>query len=233
MTAPATLTTGFNLNPMQEKILNLLGQGFPAGVVASSVGCEASYVSQLISLDWFAQLVQEKKFAHLQKHTAIDAKYDSIEEKLLEKLEKTLPLIIRPGDITKTLQTINGAKRRGVQSTDPATLTQNIVQLTLPNVIIQKFVSNAHNQIVEVQDDTGQQRTLVTVTSGSLERLSRETIPADFTQLTNGGSAGSSEDFSRKTIAPERLNLPAEIIAAQEGLNKSIRSSQPITADDL
>lgn len=224
------------LNDTQNKMLALLGQGFPPVVVASSLGCSESYVSQMLSEDWFAQQVQELKFKVLQKHTRIDDKYDTIEERLLEKLERAVPLIVRPQDITRTLQAINGAKRRGSGSQSPTTITQNIVQLTLPTALLQKFVSNQNNQIIEVQDGNGQQNPLVTTTSGSLERLSREAREArELRESERRSLAGStdSEDQQRQAISSQELSLLSAAQPAQVRLGKSPSNQGPIKAEDL
>ena len=227
------ITTQPQLTATQEKLMNLLSQGFPASVVAQATGCDESYVSQMLAVDWFANLVQEKKFLALQKHTNLDNMYDSLEEKLLQKLDKASAMLIKPQDITRTLQMVNTAKRKGMQSGGPATITQTYVSLTLPTAILSRFISNAQNQIVEVQDGTGNQNTLVTATTGTLERLSREASEAQFTELPSSGSAEGTENFQGKTIESRQLKLSAEIGAAQEGLKKGLRLTQAITADDL
>lgn len=224
------------LNATQERILQLLGQNFPASVVASAVGVDESYVSQLLSQEAFAQAVQERRFLATQKSVQLDDKYDSIETKLLEKLEKSIPLIVRPHDITKTLQMVNSAKRRSTPLSTGANVTQNIVNLVLPTAILNRFVSNGNNQIVEVQDGTGKQTTLVTATSGALERLAREVSPVEFTQLPSSGTSGnsaSSSNFSEEACESWRSDLPSEISFAPKGPSPRTGSTQKITAEDL
>lgn len=221
------------MNDTQNKMLALLGQGFPPVVVASSLGCSESYVSQMLSEDWFARQVQELKFKTLQKHTVIDNKYDTLEERLLEKLERAIPLIVRPADITRTLQAINGAKRRGSGSQGQTTITQNIVQLTLPTALLQRFVSNQNNQIIEVQDGNGQQNPLVTTSSHSLERLSREAREARELRNSECGSLLGSTSQPSQAISPKELSLLSEAQSSQVRLGKGPESKGPIKAEDL
>ncbi|MCY1426595.1 hypothetical protein D9M71_424180 [compost metagenome] len=213
----------------------LLGSGYPAPVVASSVGVTESYISQLMSLDWFSAQVQELKFLNLKKHTELDDAYDDLEEKLLKKLDKLVPLLIKPMDVTRVLQTVNSAKRRGAGSSEVGHITQNIVQLSLPEALLQKFIKNTNNQIVEVQDGTGQQNSLVTTSSGSLERLSREVREADELSESIRGSILSqhSEDRQDKTISPEVLEQLANAKTLIKGLNESGRTKAALTAEDL
>ena len=226
------------MNATQERAMALLGSGYPPSIVASSVGVSESYLSQLLSLDWFATQVQELKFLNLRKHTELDDAYDDLEEKLLKKLDKLVPLLIKPMDITKVLQTVNGAKRRGSGGSDVGHITQNIVNLTLPAALLQKFIKNINNQIVEVQDGTGQPKSLVTTSSSALERLSREAREAE--ELSESihrtileGEVSDSKTGQSKTISPEELELLANPRTLIKGLNESGRTSPALTAEDL
>lgn len=223
------------MNATQERIMSLLGSGYPAPVVASSAGVTESYVSQLMSLDWFSAQVQELKFLNLKKHTELDDAYDDLEDKLLKKLDKLVPLIVRPMDVARVLQTVNAAKRRGAGSSEVGHITQNIVNLTLPPALMQRFVKNANNQIVEVQDGTGQQNSLVTTSSGSLERLSREAREAEELSESLRGSilAEHSSSGQSQTISPEELELLSNSKALIKGLNESGRTKAALTAEDL
>ncbi len=228
-------TTVPQMNATQERALALLGSGYPAPVVASSVGVTESYISQLMSMDWFSAQVQELKFLNLKKHTELDDAYDDLEEKLLKKLDKLVPLLIKPMDVTRVLQTVNAAKRRGAGSSEVGHITQNIVQLSLPPALLQKFIKNTNNQIVEVQDGTGQQNSLVTTSSGSLERLSREAREAEELSESLRGNilAEHSSSGQGKTISPEELSLLSDSKALIKGLNESGRTKAALTAEDL
>lgn len=230
-------STDIQMNATQERALALLGSGYPAPVVASSVGVSESYISQLMSMDWFSAQVQELKFLNLKKHTELDDAYDDLEEKLLKKLDKLIPLLIKPMDVTRVLQTVNGAKRRGAGSSEVGHITQNIVQLSLPPALMQRFIKNANNQIVEVQDGTGQQNSLVTTSSGSLERLSREAREADELSESLRGSIiaeiSNSSSGQSQTISPEELSVLANSRTLIKGLNESGRTAPALKAEDL
>jgi hypothetical protein len=220
------------MSATQERALSLLGAGFPPSVVASSIGTSESYISQCMSLDWFAAQVQELKFLNLQKHTELDAMYDDLEEKLVKKLDKLVPLLVKPMDITRVLQTVNSAKRRGAGASDLGTVTQNIIQLTLPPALLQRFIKNTNNQIVEVQDGTGQHNSLVTTSSGSLERLSREIRETEELRSSYGSGIESGME-PQKTISPEALEKLADSKTLIKRLNESGRTAAALTAEDL
>jgi hypothetical protein len=128
--------------------------------------------------------VSELRYTNLQSYNARDDKYDNLEDKLLLKLESSLPLMVRPDSILKALATINGAKRRGQQSTENAAASKQIVNLVLPTKIVTTFITNSNNQVVQAGDQS-----LITMQSGTLldkvkeienERLLPDTpTPAD------------------------------------------------------
>ena len=149
----------------EDKALSLLGSGVPQEAVASALGVTPSYISQLLSDEGFAHKVTELKFEALSKHSQRDRNYDELEDTLLARLKTNASLLIRPMDIMKALQVVNGAKRRGTDSLENIVNQQNIVQLTLPVQIVQNFTTNIHNQVIK----TGNQE-LRTIQSGDLRK---------------------------------------------------------------
>lgn len=185
----------------ETRAMQLLGQGLSASVVASALGVTEGRVSQLLSNSEFAKEVQRLRFENLQKSTAIDGKYSAIEDKLLDKLEKIVPLITKPRDVLAALSTVNSAKRRGATSVDTDSLQAKVVNLTLPVSVQQKFITNVNQQVTEVRDESGNSQTLVTASAGSLDGLAArmlsesKALPEPAAQETaRQGSGESSED---------------------------------------
>lgn len=172
-----------------ERALDLLGQGLSTSIVASALGVTDSAISQLLSNPDFAAKVQELRVAALRKSSELDNTYNDIEDKLLDKLERVMPIINKPRDILSAIKVINGAKRRGVQSTGNEMAQAKIVQITLPQVINTSYVTNVNNQITEVQDENGQSKTLVTMQSGSLDKFANNFSPKRLSKLTDSESS--------------------------------------------
>jgi len=148
---------------IEEKAVTLLGMGVQADSVASALGVTPSRISQLLSKKAFADRVAKLRYENLQSHNKRDQEYDSLEDRLLTKLEKSLPLLVRPDQILKAIQVVNGAKRRGQSAPDTSSSNQNVVNLVLPAQIAQKFVTNIHNQVTKAGDQE-----LLTIPSGNL-----------------------------------------------------------------
>lgn len=166
-----------SLGALEKKVLAMLGSGVSATIVASAVGVGDSYISQLVSVPQFAYEVAKLRMQNTQQYIDTDSKYDSIESKLLKKLEDCLPLMMRPLEILRAIQVINGAKRKTGLGSDTGNNTvavQQVVQLTLPNVIVQKFTTNINNQVV-----TAGAQNLVTANSIQLQQMAQKTIDTE------------------------------------------------------
>ena len=105
----------------------------------------------------------EARISNLSAATDRDARYDSLEDDLLERMKDCLPLMIRPHEILKAIQVINSAKRRGAGPGNSVTENQTIINLVLPTQILTQFQMNTQNQVVQAGDQP-----LLTIQSGSL-----------------------------------------------------------------
>lgn len=148
---------------IEERALSLLGAGINSESVASALGVTPARISQLLAEKHFSQAVSKLRYENLQKHNKRDDLYDSLEDKLLIKLEKSLPLLVRPETILKAMTVVNGAKRRGQSAPQQVSNQQNIVNLILPAVIAEKFTIDINNQVTRAGDQD-----LMTMPSGNL-----------------------------------------------------------------
>jgi hypothetical protein len=147
----------------ESRALALLGSGIGPEAVASALGLTTSAISQWLSKDEFAAQVAELRFQNLAKHNERDSSYDQLEDDLILRLKDCLPLMHRPLEILKAIQVINAAKRRGSSTPESVINQQNIVQITIPSITVNKFTTNMQNLVIK----TGQQE-LLTIQSGSL-----------------------------------------------------------------
>jgi hypothetical protein len=188
--APSSHYSPGQTSSTEEKALHLLGSGVASEQVASALGVTPSRIAQLLAEESFAVKVAALRYESLQKHNKRDGAYDSLEDQLLIKLERSLPLLIKPESILKAIAIVNGAKRRGQSAPQQVTNTQNVVNLILPQVIAQKFTVNLDNQVIRA----GAQE-LLTMPSGNLLKQVEE---------------------ATATAAAARLESPEEQITAEE-----------------
>ena len=165
----------YQLTGLQDRICKLLGQGIEAGRVASALGCEQSYISQLLADDQFKERVQSLKLDLLQAATERDERINSLEDKLIKKVDDALanPLQFRTGmEQVRALSMVNNLKRRGANNDGAITQQNNtIVQLVLPTHIVNKFANKDYQLDINNQVIQAGEQSLVTMQSGSLELM--------------------------------------------------------------
>lgn len=185
---------------LEERIATLLGDGIPAATVAASLGCSESYISQLLSQDDFKQRISTARYEVLAKHNERDASYDTLEDKLLLKLDSSLPLMHRPAEILKALQVVNAAKRRGASAPEAIQEKAVVLKLVMPAQIMHKFTVNIQNQVIQA----GEQE-LLTISSKELENGTRAlkaiTAGNQETRVVAAEQESGGNDTSRFAVA--------------------------------
>lgn len=137
----------------KNQIQKLLGTGLSNEVVATAVGCDPTYISQLMADEEFASAVVALRTISLTANTTRDRNIDGIEDSLIEKLKQLIDdnLIYKPSDILRAFALVNNAKRRGVSAHESLTINNTVVQLILPARVQRNFVQNAQGEVVEVE----------------------------------------------------------------------------------
>ncbi len=160
---------------VETKALKLLGAGHGPEIVAQACGVSTSRISQLLSTPEFAASVMELRYESLQKHNDRDDSYDSLEDTLIKKMKDIIPFMMKPGEVLAAIRIINGAERRGVSSPANEGTHTTTVNITLPSIITQQFVTNINNQVIKA----GSQE-LVTIQSSGITRMlsASEAVPA-------------------------------------------------------
>lgn len=137
----------------KEQIRELLKSNCAPSDVALAVGCEPSYVSQLMQDQDFASEVAVARVKILQEQTGRDGKYDSLEDRLLNGLEMKLDQgvsFLKIETILRAIQTVNQAKRRGAPVGGPSTVVNNVINLNLPAHTVREFQVSGENEVIAV-----------------------------------------------------------------------------------
>lgn len=156
------------------RALSLLGSGVSTEQTAAALGVTPSAISQLLADQEFADQVAHLRYENLQSHNRRDDKYNDLEDDLLKKLKENLSLIMRPEQIMRALAMVNNAKRRGQSAPEQVSESATILTLVLPTQIVQKFETNANNQVIS----TGEQ-SLHTMPSSTLLKHIETTAAAE------------------------------------------------------
>ena len=187
------------LSLTERRALELLGSGAGPEQVASAVGVTTGFISQLLSDETFAAAVADLRFQSLSSYNTRDEKINSLEDQLLEKLENLLPMMFRPMEVVRAYATINAAKRRGAAAPATAHTTQNIVSITLPQIIVDRFTAvttNINNQVIKAGNQD-----LITMQSGALLANCKGDINAEFTKRAEANSRAESAGATDRATA--------------------------------
>lgn len=140
----------------KQRVIELLGAGVSNEQTASAVGCDQSYVSQLMADESFAAKVVALRVAALTENTARDKKINSAEDELIDQLEDMISIraFSKPRDLLTAFAVINKAQRRGIGATEAMTINQTIVNLQLPPAVVRNFTKNQQGEIIEVEGQT-------------------------------------------------------------------------------
>ena len=187
------------LSLTERRALELLGSGAGPEQVASAVGVTTGFISQLLADETFAAAVADLRFQSLSSYNTRDEKINSLEDALLEKLENLLPMMFRPMEVVRAYATINAAKRRGAAAPTSTHTTQNIVSITLPQIIVDRFTAvttNINNQVIKAGNQD-----LITMQSGALLANCKGELNAEFTKRELANSGGTDSGPAERATA--------------------------------
>ncbi len=184
-----------------ERAIKLLGSGIGPAAVATTLGCDASYISQLLMNDVHRDRVLALRMEGLQKQTARDGEIDDLEDQMLEKLRELLPYITNVRQALQAFQLLNAAKRRGAAASNDITIQTNIVSINLPPAAREHFFPkmNQQGEVVQVGDQVTVTASLQTLMQNrlKLKKLTatdaQEISNEDRTRTNTGENAGSEQ----------------------------------------
>lgn len=138
------------------RIKELLGSGLENQVVARAVGVTDGYITQLMSDEAFAEEVSQLRLVNLTANNNRDKVADSIEDSLLEALKDAVETkqLYKPRDILHAYAVVNKATRRGVPATSGVTINATVVNLQLPQKVVENFTINQQGEVVGVGEQT-------------------------------------------------------------------------------
>lgn len=151
----------------KNKVASFLAHGVGEAEIASSVGCDVSYISQLKSDPEIVAIIKDLRSQMTAEDVRFDETVETTETLALELIKQKLPFA-NLGQALGVFKTLNSArKRRDGPADNAANVTQ--VVLVLPQAHLPKYVTNQDNEIIEVEG-----RTMLTATPKSLERILEE-----------------------------------------------------------
>jgi hypothetical protein len=152
----------------RDKAAGLLSKGVSPSQVALALGVTPAVISQYLADPGFSQRVAGARQAVLQSSIARDEKADSLESKLLDKIEMLVPASFKLGEVLNAYKVLNARKR----FSDPSQAIDSgagapMVTLNLPQTAVNVFVQkDLTGQIISVGSQT-----LVTMQSSNIDKM--------------------------------------------------------------
>lgn len=161
------------ITALKTRILRLLAQGLAPSVVASAVGCEPSYISQLLADPVFENELKDLKYSILTEATDRDDKINKLEDKMIDRIASDVehnPVAFRNTmERVRALSLVNALKRRGAGAdiNSSGQTINNIVTLVLPTQVVSRYCQyekDINNQVIKTGDQN-----LITMQAGQLK----------------------------------------------------------------
>lgn len=135
----------------RQQVIELMGDGIPAVAVASLLGVEDSYVSQIANDPQVKQQITErraKKAAGFVKH---DSYLDELEHLALERVGRLLPMETSATKAAAIFARLNAARRRSDGAGAGGTATPGtVISIQLPPAARVALRLTADQQVIEV-----------------------------------------------------------------------------------
>lgn len=157
---------------MDERIIELLSQGYDQTTVASAVGCTDGYISQLVADPQVREQIANARVGKLEKYVEHDDKLDEIEDLALRKMLALMPYCAKPRDAIAMFQAVNSAKRKAAADNMPDASKATgapIVQLNISGPAAVHFRLSGDKQVIEVEG-----RSMATMSASTLNGKLKE-----------------------------------------------------------
>jgi hypothetical protein len=137
---------------MEEKIIELSGAGVPHVVIAATVGCDPSYVSQILATEEAQRRVGELRAGKAAKMIEHDDSIEGAEKIALEKIHRLLPMQTDIMKVTQVFRVLNGAKKASSHGMVGSTMpTEAVVTLELPEAARIHFRMTSDRQVIDIE----------------------------------------------------------------------------------
>lgn len=191
-------------------ILSLAEVGVSNKEIALRARVSESYVSQIVNEETYRKRIIEAKLGVLDERTKRDAKYDELEDKLIDKMNKAVNTMCKPRDIMNALIAINKAERRGASSADLAEIARtgdtSIVVLDIPERAHIRVKTSSSGEVVAINN-----RNLITMDSRKiLEEIKQgkvqDVIPKQLSAPSDGECEDSFSEAGSEYFTQSELN---------------------------
>lgn len=138
----------------RKDLVRLLGDGHSQVAAAGALGISESRVSQLLEDPELRAEIAALRAMKLGRESRIEDKKASLEEKILDKLEKAIPLmaLARPLELARVLQIVAGARKPLGVERDVGQAGVQVSVLLPAGILGSKFKLSQMNEVIELEE---------------------------------------------------------------------------------
>jgi hypothetical protein len=137
---------------VKERIIELAGANVPPGIIASTVGCDPSYVTQVLSEEAAQDRVMELRGERAVELLERDSNIDEIQDLALARIKNLVPMQSDVMKLTRVFQVMNAARKASDHGINPSSQGQGAtVVLELPADANVHFKLTSDRQVIEVE----------------------------------------------------------------------------------
>lgn len=195
---------------LRDRIIELLAAGVPTAQIATAVGCDPSYVSQLKSDPDVQTALATKAVATTTEDIKFDNALEAAEMAALQKVETGLKFA-NFSQALAAFRVLNGARKRQDKFVTPDNAGTTInVNLTLPASALPRYTLSARNEIVDVEGKTMLTATPKTLDQVLADRAAGKAVP----QVTAIERAAAILETLPTPVAPRNYRAPRSLPSA-------------------
>jgi hypothetical protein len=136
---------------MKEQIQALLIRGLNQTAVADAVGCDDSYISQLMVNEEFRASVEMGRALRQAASVKLDDEVDELEQAALNRMKTLLPFATKISEAAKVYQILNSAKRKSsAVDNSSAVAVGTVVTLEISGPARVQFKLSSEKQVIDI-----------------------------------------------------------------------------------
>jgi len=195
----------------RDKVIEMLSRGYSQAVVAAAVGCDDSYISQILADTETRDLISARRLSVLESRVEVDDSIETLEKQALARVKQLLPLVTKPMEALRIFEVMNKAEKKTKDPVEQEAKSQ-VVNITLPQVAAVAFKLSPDRQVVEIEG-----RSMATLPSQQLNAKLAERQAARTPLIADGQTA--SELLNRVSAGVKMPAVPNLVAKAAETAN--------------
>lgn len=137
-----------------DKILQAVVAGISQTAIAQMMNVSDGLISQVINTDEFQIRLRQKRATQMAQAAIRQEKLESLQDKLIDKVDNLIPFITKPTEATAALRAIAEVAKNNMPMTGETQEASNVVTIYMPTAIGVNFQLNSQNEVIDIDGRT-------------------------------------------------------------------------------